>query len=63
MYFHQVRASPDGCNVASAAGDETIRIWKVWPEKEVGKGKAGAASKAKRNAFKETGLNKQRVIR
>ena len=49
--------------MASAAGDETIRIWKVWPEKEVGKGKAGAASKAKRNAFKETGLNKQRVIR
>ena len=27
-------SSPDNTNVASVAGDETIRIWNVWPLKE-----------------------------
>ena len=26
--------SPDGTTIASAAGDETIRMWKIWPHKD-----------------------------
>ena len=26
--------SPDGTTVCSAAADETLRFWKVWPEKK-----------------------------
>jgi len=26
--------SPDGSTIASAAGDETIRMWKIWPHKD-----------------------------
>jgi len=27
----ELMKSPDGTTIASAAGDETIRMWKLWP--------------------------------
>lgn len=29
--------SPDGCSVATGAGDENLKFWKIWEAKAVGK--------------------------
>ena len=57
-----VAPTADGQTVASAAADETIRLWKVWPEKadEKAKKKATAAASKSKEAL---GLLSQRVIR
>ena len=39
--------SPDGCTVASAAGDETLRFWNVFGTPEIAK----PAQKATPEAF------------
>lgn len=31
--------SPDGCTVATGAGDENLKFWKIWEAKAVSKGK------------------------
>lgn len=49
----------DGQIVASAAADETIRLWRVWPEKAEAKSKKVVSSKSK----EALGLMSQRVIR
>lgn len=42
--FYLVLQSPDGCTVASAAGDETLRFWNVFGTPEVQKPAAKAAN-------------------
>lgn len=39
--------SPDGTKIASAAGDETIRMWKVWPLQDKKSSSGTTAKKAK----------------
>ncbi len=54
----ELMKSPTGETVASAAGDETIRMWKLWPlqEKKVANGTAAKKTKQPISLF-----NQQRI--
>jgi cell division cycle 20, cofactor of APC complex len=43
--------SPDGCTVASAAADETLRFWNVFGDPEVAKPAAKASHTGMFNSF------------
>ena len=50
----ELMKSPDGTTIASAAGDETIRMWKIWPlqDKKVLNGTTAKKAKQPVSLFK-----------
>ena len=58
--YSKVVGSPDGTTVASAAADETIRVWKIWPKEMK---KAAAAKSLNGKEKNAASLFSQRTIR